>query len=440
MDFSHAIIERLLHLHPKEIDLSLGRIERLLAALGHPEKRLPPVIHVAGTNGKGSTLAFMRAILEADGRLVHAYTSPHLISYHERFRLAGPNGSAFASDDRLADALERCERANEGLPITVFEITTAAGLLMFSEVPADVLLLEVGLGGRVDATNVIDKPAATIITPVSFDHMQFLGDTIPLIAAEKAGIIKPGVPVIVSAQTPEALETIEARADALDAPTLISGRDWQAYEERGRLVYQDLTGDSTGGLMDLPAPKLLGRYQYENAGAAITALRSISDLLPGQDAIERGLKAAEWPARFQKLSQAPITTWAEGAREIWLDGSHNPGGATVLAHEFAELEDKAPAPLHLVCGMLSNKDAGAFLAQFAGLAAKLYAVPIPGETNSFEAEDLASVAREAGPNAEPAHDLESALREAAKAPSPPRILICGSLYLAGHVLRLIRDA
>src|SRR6478672_1342562 len=255
---SDAILARLIALHPKRIDLSLGRIERLLAALDHPERKLPPVIHVAGTNGKGSTVAFLRALLEAAGKHVHAYTSPHLVRFNERFRLAAPGGGRLVGDAELSAALEECERANGGAPITVFEITTAAGLLLFSRHPADVLLMEVGLGGRLDATNVIDRPLATVITPVSIDHTDFLGDTIEKIAAEKAGIIKAGCPVIVAAQNRDALTVIERQAARLKAPIRIAGENWTATEERGRLVYQD-----DNGLLDLPAPKLYGRHQFE---------------------------------------------------------------------------------------------------------------------------------------------------------------------------------
>src|SRR5215813_15570591 len=256
MNLVDSIVARLLSLHPKRIDLSLDRMWRLLAALGHPERRLPPVIHVAGTNGKGSTVAFMRAILEAAGQRVHVYTFPHLVRFNERFRLGAAAGGALVTDEALAAALSECEAANGTEPITVFEIETAAAFVLFARHPADVLLLEVGLGGRLDATNVIERPLVTVITPVSLDHAEFLGDSVGEIAGEKAGILKAGVPAIVAAQPREALAAIERQAARVKAPIRIAGEDWTATEERGRLVYQD-----DAGLLDLPAPKLYGRHQ-----------------------------------------------------------------------------------------------------------------------------------------------------------------------------------
>src|ERR1700686_3534793 len=290
-----AIIARLNALHPKRIDLSLDRVQRLLAATDHPERKLPPVIHVAGTNGKGSTIAFLRAILEAAGKRTHVYTSPHLVRFNERFRLGE---GALVSDVELGATLEECERANAGAPITVFEITTAVGLVLFARHPADVLLMEVGLGGRLDATNVIEHPLATIITPISIDHIDFLGDTIEKIAAEKAGILKRATPAIVAAQQRDALAAIERQAARLNVSLKIAGEDWTATEERGRLVYQDETG-----LLDLPAPKLYGRHQYENAGLAIAALRAVKQFKLAPAAIEVGMVRAEWPARLHRLAQ-----------------------------------------------------------------------------------------------------------------------------------------
>ena len=444
MDYSHVIIERLLHLHPKEIDLSLGRIEHLLARLGHPERNLPPVIHVAGTNGKGSTVAYMRAMLEAAGKRVHAYTSPHLVSYHERFRIAkgvenGRGISDFVDESDLAQVLAECERVNDGAPITVFEITTAAGLLLFSRTPADVLLLEVGLGGRFDATNVIDKPLATVITPISIDHVQFLGDTLSRIAFEKAGILKAGVPAIIAAQPIDALNIIESVADNLGTPLTVSGRDWQARRENGRLVFQS-EGDTHGGLIDLPPPRLFGEHQFENAGTAIATLKACPALGVSDAAIAEGLKTVYWPARMQRLTGAPFTDWVPEDTEIWLDGGHNPGGAAVLAATLADLEERSSKPLHMICGMLSTKDVTGYLRTFSGLAARFTAVPIPGEQNTIPADDLAAVARDVGLPAHTATDLRDAFRQSAAEPAPFRILICGSLYLAGHVLRLMGDA
>ena len=318
-----AILARLTALHPKRIDLSLDRVQRLLAALDHPERKLPPVIHVAGTNGKGSTIAFMRAILEAAGKRVHAYTSPHLVRFNERYRLGAQGEGRLVSDDELSAALEECERANAGAPITVFEITTAVGMLLFARHPADVLLMEVGLGGRLDATNVVDNPLATIITRVAIDHTDFLGDTLDKIAAEKAGILKHGTPAIIAAQARDALSAIERQAAKIGAPLKIAGEDWTATEERGRLVYQD-----DAGLLDLPAPKLYGRHQFENAGLAIAALRAIKPFKIAPVAYETGMVKADWPARLHRLAQGRLVDLAPTGSELWLDGGHNPDGGT----------------------------------------------------------------------------------------------------------------
>src|SRR5690606_9871565 len=291
---SDLVLARLMSLHPKIIDLSLGRVERLLAALGHPELALPPVIHVAGTNGKGSTIAMIRAGLESGGSRVHVYTSPHLARFHERIRLAGE----LIAEDRLIDLLERCEEANGGEPITYFEITTCAAFLAFAEEPADALLLEVGLGGRLDATNVVPEPRLSVITPISVDHQQYLGDTLAEIAGEKAGILRRGVPCVVGPQEDEALAAIEARAEALGAPLLLAGRDWTVWEEHGRVAFQD-----EGGLLDLPPPALLGAHQVTNAGMAVAALRALG---AGDAACQAALRDAVWPARMQRLRHGPL--------------------------------------------------------------------------------------------------------------------------------------
>jgi dihydrofolate synthase / folylpolyglutamate synthase len=423
-----SIVARLTALHPKRIDLSLDRMWRILDALGHPERRLPPVIHVAGTNGKGSTIAFMRAILAAGGLRAHAYTSPHLVRFNERFRL-GTTG-ALASDEELAAALAECERANADAPITVFEITTAAAFLLFARHPAELLLLEVGLGGRLDATNVVDHPLATVITPVSFDHAEYLGDTLGKIATEKAGILKSGVPAIVAAQPRDALAAIERRAARLKAPVRIAGEDWTATEERGRLVYQD-----DAGLLDLPAPKLYGRHQFENAGVAIAAIRAAQIKL-SPAAFETGVAAAEWPARMQRLSQGALTALVPGGGELWLDGGHNADGGRAIANALADLEERVPRPLVLVVGMLATKDCMAFLRNFAGLAQRVIAVPIREQENSLPAEAIADAAREVGIPAQTSPGIDAALACIASfGLSPaPRILITGSLYLAGEVL------
>ena len=427
-----SILARLLALHPKRIDLSLDRIERLLDALGHPERRLPPVIHVAGTNGKGSTVAFARAMLEAACRRVHVYTSPHLVRFNERFRIASPDGGKLVSNDELAAALTECEQVNGSAPITVFEIETAAGFLLFSRHPADVLLLEVGLGGRLDATNVVEKPLVSIITPVSLDHAEFLGDKLEGIAAEKAGIIKRGVPVVVGPQQPEALAVIERRAAVLRAPLHVAGEHWNVHREHGRLVYQD-----DDGLLDLPLPKLQGRHQFDNAGVAIAALRASRIDIP-QGCYDAGLVRADWPARLQLLAQGRLSALAPTGSELWLDGGHNPDGSRVVAAALGDIEERVSRPLVLIVGMLATKDSAGFLRNFAGLARRLIAVPIPRQDKSLPAETIADTAREVGIPAETREDLKSALTAVVRMdlhPSP-RILITGSLYLAGEVLAL----
>jgi dihydrofolate synthase/folylpolyglutamate synthase len=427
-----SIVGRLTALHPKRIDLSLDRVQKLLATLDHPERKLPPVIHVAGTNGKGSTVAFLRAILDAAGLRVHAYTSPHLVRFNERFRLGEPGGGRLVSDEELASTLEECERANAGNPITVFEITTAVGLMLFARHPADVLLMEVGLGGRLDATNVVDRPAATVITPISLDHLEFLGDTLEKIAFEKAGILKAGVPAIVAAQRQEALAVIERQAARLKAPLKIAGEDWTATEERGRLVYQD-----SDGLLDLPPPRLYGRHQFENAGLAIATLRSLDKFRISPAAYEAGMTKADWPARLHRLSQGRLVEMAPAGSEVWLDGGHNPDGGRAVAAALADLEERVSRPLLLIVGMLSTKDCGGFLSNFTGLARRMIAVPVPGADKGLAAETVADAARAIGLPATSRDNLGEAFDAVRKLDldPPPRILITGSLYLAGEVLR-----
>ncbi len=431
MDRSNAILERLLHLHPREIDLSLARIEELMADLGHPEAHLPPVIHVAGTNGKGSTTAFMRAMLEADGWRVHVYTSPHLVRFHERIRLGRRGGGRFIDDDELADALVEAERINNGRPITQFEITTAAALDIFARHPADVLLLEVGLGGRLDATNVVAEPLATVITPVSIDHEKFLGDTLPAIAAEKAGILKRGRPAIIAPQPEPALSVIEDIAARRRSPLFVANRDWVAHPERGRLVYQD-----EDGLLDLPSPRLAGRHQFSNAGAAIATLRRAGLGLPAA-AIEQGLINVEWPARLQRLTSGRLLARAPANAEVWVDGGHNPGAGIVIAEAMADLEERAPRPLHLIVGMLNTKDPVGFFRPFAGLVRRVHTVRVPSSAAGRDPAELAVIAAEAGLATEVAGSVGEAIDGIAgevHTLGPPRILICGSLYLAGAVL------
>ncbi len=427
-----AIVARLTALHPKRIDLSLDRVQRLLAALGHPERKLPPVVHVAGTNGKGSTVAFLRAILEAAGLRVHVYTSPHLVRFNERYRLAAPGEGRLVTDAELAATLEQCERANAGAPITVFEITTAGGMLLFAHHAADVLLLEVGLGGRLDATNVIDEPLATVITRIAIDHSEFLGDTLAKIAGEKAGILKRRVPAIIAAQSRDALAAIERQAARLNVPLKIAGEDWTATEERGRLVYQDETG-----LLDLPAPKLYGRHQFENAGLAIATLRAIKNFKIAPAAFEAGMTNADWPARLQRLSQGRLVDLTPSGSELWLDGGHNPDGGRAIAAALADLEERVSRPLVLIVGMLGSKDCEGFLRNFTGLARRLIAVPIAGAEKGLSAQAVADTARAIGLPATSRDNLDEALDAARKLDldPPPRILITGSLYLAGEVLR-----
>ncbi|MBL4928124.1 bifunctional folylpolyglutamate synthase/dihydrofolate synthase [Fuscibacter oryzae] len=405
--------------HPKIIDLTLDRVHRLLAALDHPERKLPPVIHIAGTNGKGSTQAMIRAGLEAAGDKVHAYTSPHLARFHERIRLAGD----LISEPALTALLDECVQANGGEEITFFEITTCAAFLAFARTPADWTLLEVGLGGRLDATNVVDQPRLTIITPVSLDHVDFLGDTVGKIAGEKAGILKRGVPVIVGPQTEEGLAVIEARAARLGAPVLAFGQQWSVWEERGRLIYQD-----ENGLLDLPLPTLPGPHQIQNAGAAIAALRAL-----GQDeaACEAAVSRAFWPARMQRLKVGPLVDLAPKV-ELWLDGGHNPAGGEAVATTLARMPARET---HLICGMLNTKDVSGYMRPLAGHAARLHAVSIPGEKNTLPAEVTRDAAMSVGIPAVSAQSVTAALAEIAATSPEARVLICGSLYLAGAILR-----
>jgi len=416
---SDAILARMMALHPKIIDLTLDRVWRLLDRLGNPQNDLPPVIHIAGTNGKGSTQAMIRAGLEAADKRVHAYTSPHLARFHERIRLAGD----LISEDHLTAVLDECYAANGADPITYFEITTCAAFLAMARTPADFTLLEVGLGGRLDATNVIDTPALTIITPISIDHEQYLGDTLAKIATEKAGILKRRVPCIVGPQEDEAMAVIEATARRLDAPLIAHGQHWHAFEERGRLIYQDETG-----LCDLPLPNLPGAHQIENAGAALAALRHLH---MGEVAHEAAVTRAFWPARMQRLKTGPLVEAAAGA-ELWLDGGHNPAAGQALARHLASLPAK---PTHLICGMLNTKDIAGYLRPLAAQAESLTALSIPGETNTLPADQTAAAARAAGLAADTAESALAAVRAIVTKAPHARILICGSLYLAGGILR-----
>ncbi len=429
---SDKLLADLKLLHPKLIDLSLGRIERLLEKLGDPHKRLPPVIHIAGTNGKGSTTAFMKAMLSAAGLRVHVYTSPHLVRFHERIELSGSDGiSRPIGEEQLVDVLTRTQAVNDGDDITQFEITTAAAFLAYAETPADVLLLEVGLGGRLDATNVIDRPALTVITPISLDHAEKLGATIGKIAAEKAGILKRGVTCVVAQQTDEGLDVIRQTAARVGANLVIWGQDFDAFEQNGRLVVQTETH-----VLDLPLPALVGRHQIVNAGTAVAAALQLDELLQNEAAIERGLTTAKWPARMQRLDSGPLPDLLGRGSELWLDGGHNPSAGIALAQTLADLEERASKPLYIVCGMMGLKDAAGFLSPFRGIARHIVTVPIPGAHEApFTPDALADVAHRVDLSAESAVDIESALKRIELLDgAPKRVLICGSLYLAGHVL------
>jgi dihydrofolate synthase/folylpolyglutamate synthase len=416
---SDVILERMMALHPKIIDLTLDRVWRLLAALDNPQNRLPPVIHIAGTNGKGSTQAMIRAGLEAAGHRVHAYTSPHLARFHERIRLAGE----LIDEDHLTRMLEECYAANDGANITYFEITTCAALLAFARTPADYTLLEVGLGGRLDATNVVAKPDLCIITPVSMDHEQYLGNTIAKIAGEKAGILKRGVTCVVGPQADAGLEAIEAIAARVGAPLLIHGQHWHIAREGDRMVYQD-----ENGLLDLPLPNLPGAHQIQNAGAALAALRYLDQPEVTYDA---AVSRAFWPARMQRLRHGPLVDLAPEV-ELWLDGGHNPAAGEAIGAHLGTLPQR---PTHLICGMLNTKDIGGYLRPMAPYVVSLHAVDIPDTPATLSAMETADAATQAGITAHIAASVGDALARIAATDSQARVLICGSLYLAGGVLR-----
>jgi dihydrofolate synthase/folylpolyglutamate synthase len=420
-----AALARLERLHPKVIDLSLDRIAGVLASLGHPERRLPPVFHVAGTNGKGSTLAFLRAFLEAAGYRCHVYTSPHLVRFNERIRLAG----RLIEDDALIAAIETVERAADGRAATSFEMTTAVALQAFAGVPADAALIEVGLGGMLDATNVFERPHATAVTRVSFDHRQFLGDTLAGIAAEKAGIFKRGVPAVMAEQPAEiARATLAAAAEKAGAPPFAHGVRWRVAPAGSGFRYE-----GPGRTLDLPPPGLVGRHQVMNAGTALAMLDAAGGFTVDADAVRRGLAAVEWPARLQRLRRGPLIDRLMPGAELWLDGGHNDSGGEVLGIQAATWRDR---PLDLVCGMLASKEPSEFLAPLVPFAARLRAVAIPDEPGSLTAEECAAAARAIGiADARPIGSVAEAVGMLAGPMPPPRILICGSLYLAGAVLR-----
>ncbi len=426
-------IERLLSLHPKGFDLSLDRITGLLATLGNPQRKLPPTIHIAGTNGKGSASAFSRALLEASGHSVHVHTSPHLVRWHERYRM-GRNGYGQLVDDQtFANAVRRVADANGGQKITVFEILTAVGFVLFSEAPADACVMEVGLGGRFDATNVIEKPAVTLIMPISLDHEAYLGDRVELIAAEKAGIIKKGCPVVIGAQSEDAArEVLIDTAARLRCPMAVYGQDFHARQEHGRMVYED-----EDGLLDLPLPRLPGRHQLANAAAAIRAVKD-AGFPHTNEVAERAMLNVEWPARMQKLDKGRLIGFAPKGSEIWLDGGHNPGAGAVIAEALAEREDKIERPLFMITGMINTKDATGYFRAFHDMVRHVFTVPVTNSEAGVPPEKLALMAEDAGLSAEPVASVENALRllgdDWDAKERAPRILIGGSLYLAGQVL------
>ncbi|MTJ84163.1 MAG: bifunctional folylpolyglutamate synthase/dihydrofolate synthase [Telmatospirillum sp.] len=417
-----VVLERLKGLHPKVIDLALDRVLDLLATLGHPERSLPPVIHVAGTNGKGSTLAYLRAIIEAGGKSAHVYTSPHLVRFAERIRVAG----RLIDDDALETILLECERGNDGRPVTFFEITTIAALVAFARQPADFCLLETGMGGRYDATNVIARPALTLLTPISLDHQAYLGDTVAAIAGEKAGILKSGVPCLTTRQDPEAMEVIARRAAAIGAPLLIEGLDWQVGPVPGGMRFTMGERD-----LSLPLPNLPGAHQIPNAGLALAAAVTLG-LGDRPDDLARGVTGADWPARLQRLTRGPLAACLPAGAELWLDGGHNPSaGQALAAFIAANWRDR---PLDLVAGMLDTKDSQGFFAPLAPLVRRMRGVAIPDEPHSRTADGVVGAARAEGLAAESAADVEAAVRDLADGGGVGRILICGSLYLAGTIL------
>ena len=424
---SDTVIARLRALHPNLIDLSTTRIERLLDALGRPQDRLPTVIHVAGTNGKGSTIAFLRAIFEAAGLTAHVYTSPHLVRYAERIRVAGK----LITDEALSALIDEVEAANGGRPISFFEIGAALTFLAFSRTPADVTLVEVGLGGRFDATNVFAAPALSVITPVDYDHLEFLGPELENIAWEKAGVIKPGRPVVVAQQREEALTQIETEAHKCAAPMLLMGRDFDAFSERGRLMVQ-----MPDRLLDLAAPSLFGAHQFANAGLAVAAALTLNDPRITEDALSRGVASAIWPGRFQRLRTGPLGELATAkGTDLWLYGAHNPHGAVGLAQAIAALSARDGRPVALIVGMLARKNAAGFFAALVDCGAQILTVPFSGPTAS-DPNDLAALASECGLDATVAQSVEAALDQILATPTPPHVVICGSLHFVGDILAM----
>ena len=427
---SDAVIQRLRANHPSLIDLTTGRVERLLAALGHPERRLPPVIHVAGTNGKGSTVAYLRAIGEAAGLKVHAITSPHLVRFAERIRIAGE----LITEERLDELTDKLEAANAGLPISFFEITTVLAIQAFADTPADLCIVEVGLGGRFDATNVFDAPAVSVITPIDYDHLEMLGPELGKIAWEKAGIIKTGRPAVCARQAGEAEAVVEREADDRMAPLFLMGRDFDAWEERGRLMVQ-----MPDRLLDLPPPSLFGGYQFENAGLAVAAALTFDHDL-SEEVLAKGVSSAVWPARFQRLTKGPLAALAKArGSDLWLDGGHNPHAGRALAEAASRLVDRDPRPLVLVVGMFARKDAEGFFRPFAEMRPRVIATTFDSP-NAAPAEELVEAAAKVGLSPETAANVADGVARALEVDGPaPHVLICGGLHFAGEVLAMSPD-
>ncbi|MGI9401161.1 MAG: bifunctional folylpolyglutamate synthase/dihydrofolate synthase [Rhizobiaceae bacterium] len=431
-----ALIEKLSATHPKGYDLSLDRIRSVLSRLDDPHLNLPQVIHVAGTNGKGSTIAFCRAILESAGIDVHVHTSPHLVCWNERFRIGADSGGELVSDEMLEDVVERVVHANDGAPITIFEILTAAMFLLFAEHPAQCCLIETGLGGRFDATNVIENPLASIITNIALDHQSYLGDRLELIAAEKAGIIKPGCTVIIGPQIDIVQAVLEENALSKASPAIIAGQDFTFFEQGGRFVYQDEMG-----LLDLPIPRLAGAHQLANAASAIAALHH-AEFDISESAFEKAMETVQWPGRMERLRkgdlQQRLAKATNSQMEIWIDGGHNPGAGKVIAHFLADLDERAPMPVFLIAGMLNTKDPAGYFQSFEGIAERVFTVPVPGTDAGIEPNELARIVDSTGLPVSSCLTVADALETITGLLAdgePARILICGSLYLVGDVLR-----
>lgn len=425
-----TVLARVARRRPRVIDLSLDRVFAALERLGDPHKLLPPVFHIAGTNGKGSTVAFLRSILEAAGKSVHVYTSPHLVRFNERIVLAGRE----ITDAALIEAMEQCDQAVGDQKLTYFETITCAALIAFAETPADYLILEVGLGGRLDATNVLEKPLATSVSSVDLDHQQFLGDSIDLIAAEKAGIFRRGAPAVIGKQSPDAMSVLQRCAGDVGAAIFAYGEQWSIFSEHGRLIYQD-----EDGLSDLDTPRLYGAHQIENAGLAIATTKA-AGLNIADNVLSQGVSQAVHPARLQRLVSGPLIDMAQDLLreepEIWLDGGHNPHAGRVIARAMADMEDRHARPLAMIAGMQANKDARGYFEPFAGLAAEVFAVAA-AQDGVASADEVAAAAQSAGLRAQACASTAEAMRLACtrELKEPPRILIGGSLYLAGEILK-----